>query len=260
MELFSTYIPREYLALKINYLRQQLEMLPVVSLQKYSTGDISKFRVAINNHKYSSESERGKKSIQIMHHRERLEAELQVYRAIWDANFRFDPPEDCKPHPANRVIYVDTNKPVILNRAYFDSLENDADTSFPKPVNYEFNGIKYRSAAEKEIAIFYTESGIPFKYEPKVFLKGVAKPVFPDFVPYFREIDNCKFHEHFGMTGSSDYLKISKLKFGNFVNAGLIQDVDVLFTTSNDDTFFDPRHLSALLNAAIYGTICIGKI
>ena len=259
MELFNTYIPREYLALKINYLRQQLEELPVVTLHKYSSGGNNQFRVVVNNHKYGSETEKGKENIKLMHCRERLADELNVYQAIWDANFKYDPPADCEPHAANRVVYVDTNKPVIMNKEYFDSLENDADTSYAKPDNYEFNGIKYRSAAEKEIAIFYTESGIPFKYEPKVFLKGLAKPVFPDFVPYFTEIDTCKFHEHFGMTGSSDYFKVSKLKFGNFMNAGLIQDLDVIFTTSNDDTSFDPRHLSAKLNAAIYGTIIISK-
>ena len=85
------------------------------------------------------------------------------------------------------------------------------------------------------------------------------KPVFPDFVPYFREIDTCKFHEHFGMKSSSDYARTSKLKFSNFANAGLIQDLDVIFTTSNSDTSFDPRHLSAKLNAAIYGNICMNK-
>ena len=85
------------------------------------------------------------------------------------------------------------------------------------------------------------------------------KPVFPDFVPYFREIDTCKFHEHFGMKSSSDYARTSKLKFINFANAGLIQDLDVIFTTSNSDTSFDPRHLSAKLNAAIYGNICMNN-
>ena len=259
MELFNTYIPREYLALKINYLKKQLKELPIITLINKPRNVGTPIRVVVDNHRYLFSSEKGQYYYQILEKRERLADELKVYQAIWDANFKYDPPEDCEPHAANRVVYVDTNKPVIMNKEYFDSLENDADTSYAKPDNYEFNGIKYRSAAEKEIAIFYTESGVPFKYEPKVFLKGLAKPVFPDFVPYFTEIDTCKFHEHFGMTGSSDYFKISKLKFGNFMNAGLIQDLDVIFTTSNDDTSFDPRHLSAKLNAAIYGTIIISK-
>ena len=259
MELFNTYIPREYLALKINYYRQQLEKLPVVTLQKCKVNGIYKTRVVVNNHKYGSETEKGQQSLQIMRYRDLITRELQVYQALWDSNFIGEPPKDCIPHNANRTLYVDTNKPVIMNKAYFDSLENDANTSYEKSDNYKFNGIKYRSAAEREIAIFYTESGIPFKYEPKVFLKGTPKPVNPDFIIYIKELDNCKFHEHFGMKGSSEYTRISKLKFSNFLESGLVQDLDVLFTTSNDDTSFDPRHLSAKLNAAIYGTICMNK-
>ncbi|MBR4429712.1 MAG: hypothetical protein IKS75_00260 [Clostridiales bacterium] len=259
MELFNTYIPREYLALKINYLKQQLELLPVVKVGEHIIGGTKYTRVSVDSHRYDLGSLNGNKYYDIWKTRDTLTRELNVYQAIWDSNFKSDPPKDCEPHPANRIVYVDTNKPVFMNKAYFDSLENDANTSYPKPDNYEFNGIKYRSAAEREIAIFYTESGIPFKYEPKVFLKGMAKATFPDFVPYFEEIDNCKFHEHFGMSDYSDYYKTSKIKFSNFANAGLVQDLDVIFTTSNDDTSFDPRHLSAKLNAAIYGNICMNK-
>jgi hypothetical protein len=259
MELFNTYIPREYLALKINYIRQQLNTLPVVMLQKYSKADSDPMKILVDGHRYNLATKKGKYYYEVMKTRDTLTRELNVYQAIWDSNFKSDPPKDCEPHPANRIVYVDTNKPVFMNKAYFDSLENDANTSYPKPDNYEFNGIKYRSAAEREIAIFYTESGIPFKYEPKVFLKGMAKATYPDFVPYFEEIDNCKFHEHFGMSDYSDYYKTSKIKFSNFVNAGLVQDLDVIFTTSNDDSSFDPRHLSAKLNAAIYGNICMNK-
>ena len=52
---------------------------------------------------------------------------------------------------------------------------------------------------------------------------------------------------------------VTKIKYGNYTNAGLIPDIDVLFTYANDENTFDPRFLSAKLNAAIYGTICINK-
>jgi len=259
MNLMNNYIPKEYLALKINYCRKQLKELPVVSLQKYFPSNANKKRVVVNNHKYSSATDIGMKYIEIMNLRTQLERELRVYEAIWDANFIGEPLADCEPIKANRIIYVDTNKPVIMNKEYFDSLKNDADDSYAKPDNYKFNGIKYRSAAEKEIAIFYTEMGIPFKYEPEVFIKGLVKPIHPDFVLYLRELDTCKIHEHFGMREYADYIRNSKTKFNNFLNAGLVQDLDVLFTHSTDNTFFDPRHFSAKLNGAIYGTICMNK-
>ena len=259
MNIFNNYIPREYLALKINYCRLQLEKLPVVKVYSCNSGERSNKRIIVDNHKYDPRYEPGKQYYALWQKRDRLEKELRIYQAIWDANFQGVPCPDCKPHSANRVIYVDTNKPVILNREYFDSLKNDANTSYSKPENNMFNGIKYRSAAEKEIAIFYTEMGIPFKYEPEIHIKGLVKPVYPDFLTYIEELDNCKFHEHFGMKDYADYIKDSKIKFSNFINAGLVQDVDVLFTHSMNDAHFDPRHLSAKLNAAIYGTICFNN-
>lgn len=259
MNTFNNYIPREYLALKINSIHAQLEKLPSVRLYKYGSTDSRKMRVIVDDHKYGMNTSNGKQYYALWQKRDRLEKELRIYQAIWDANFQGVPCPDCKPHCANRVIYVDTNKPVILNREYFDSLKNDANTGYSKPENNMFNGIKYRSSAEKEIAMFYTEMGIPFKYEPEVFLKGLVRPVYPDFVTYIKELDNCKFHEHFGMKDYADYIKDSKIKFSNFINAGLIQDLDILFTHSVNDTHFDPRHLSAKLNAAIYGTICFNN-
>ena len=253
MKYLSKYIPKEYLELKINYCRQQLEKLPVVTLQKSS--DIT--RVITDNHRYSLTSKNGKYYLDLMKTRDDLERRLRLYQTIWDCHFRGEPTRGCIPYKANRVIYVDTNKPVIMNREYFDSLENDANDTYLKTDNYRFNGIKYRSAAERDIAIFYTEMGIPFKYEPRVSLKGLVKPIYPDFVPYFEELDTCKFHEHFGIKNSSDYMNTVKFKFSNFVNAGLIQDVDVIFTFDTDNTWFDPRCLSAKLNGAIYQTICL---
>ena len=259
MDLSGAYIPRDYLSLRINYCRQQLSLLPVVKLQHKSKADENFLRVCVGTHRYNCNSDDGRKYLSLMQQRESIERELQLYEAIWSCYFKGEPSPDCIPLKANRTIWVDTNKPVIMNKDYFDSLKNDANTKYPKPLNNKFNGIYYRSAPERDIAIFYTEMGIPFKYEPEVMIKGLVRPIYPDFVAYYKEIDNCKFHEHFGMKDFSEYVKNSSIKFSNFSNAGLIQDIDLLFTYSNDDSLFDPRHLSSKINAAIYGTICVCK-
>lgn len=255
----AIFIPREYLSLKINYCRQQLDKLPVITLQKDGRTSPPGKRVVVNNHRYAVSSSKGEYYYSLMHQRDLLERELHLYLSIWDYHFKGEPDPDYMPVQAKRTIWVDTGKPVIMNKEYFDSLKNDANTRYPKPTNNPFNGIYYRSAAEREIAIFYTEMGIPFKYEPEIMLKGLIKPVYPDFVPYFREIDACKIHEHFGMKDYSDYLNSSKIRFSNYANAGLIQDLDILFTHDTGDTWFDPRYLSAKINAAIYGTVCMSK-
>ena len=152
-----------------------------------------------------------------------------------------------------------TTTTVIMNKAYFDSLKMCENPKYPRPDNHIFRGVHYRSAAEKEIAIFYTEMGIPFVYEPDVMIKGLVKTINPDFVLYIKELDTCKFHEHFGMRDYSDYLSNTKQKCSNFANAGLGQDIDVLFTYGMDDTWFDPWHMMTILNSAICGTICMDR-
>lgn len=256
MDLMKKYIPREYLALKINYCRQQLEKLPIIVLQENIT---CAPRIVIGKHRYLVSSENGKYCLELNQKRESLERELQFYQTIWDCNFKGEPFPECEPIRANRTLFIGNNDQVVMNKELFDSLENDANTKYPKSNNYIFDGIRYRSAAEREIAIFYTDMGIPFKYEPRITLRGLTFPIFSDFILYFEELDNCKFHEHFGIKNSSEYLKETKIKYGNYTNAGLIPDIDVLFTYANDENTFDPRFLSAKLNAAIYGTICINK-
>lgn len=258
MNMLNNYIPKEYLALKINYIRLILQKLPKVKLRKISPSDPT-IRVVVGNHIYRSSSPKGMNYLNILQKRERLESELQFYEALWNNNFSSAVPSDIMPFRAQRFLFTDYDKKVLLNKTFFDSLINDSNTSYEKPNNHVFDGIKYRSEAEKEIAIFYTEMGIPFKYEPSIYIKGVTKPIYTDFILYIEEIDNCKFHEHLGINNSVDYLRDTKIKYSNYTGAGLIPDLDILFTYSTDDTTFDPRFLSAKLNAAVYGTVSINK-
>ena len=253
MDISNKYIPREYLALKINYCKKQLAELPVVKV--YGTNK----RFVVGNHRYMANSEMGLKCNEVLLIREKLERKLKLYEAIWNYWFKEIPPPEFTPGKVIRTLAVDYNKRVIMNKAFFDSLSNDNNTKHPKYSSYFFNGICYRSAAERDIAILYTELGIPFKYEPSVSLAGLPNPINPDFVLYIEELDNCKFHEHYGMKDSSDYLRITKIKYGNYTNAGLIPDLDILFTHDTEEMPFDIRYLLAKLNASIYGSSLYGK-
>lgn len=242
------YIPREYLALKINYCKKQLAELPEVKV--YGTDK----RYIVGNHRYNPNSKMGQKCKDICLLREETERKLLLYEAIWDYSFKGCPAPECIPCKVKRTLAVDCNKRVIMDKAFFNSLNNDDNVKHPKYSNYFFDGIYYRSAAERDIAIFYTEMGIPFKYEPSVSLAGLPNPINPDFVIYIEELDTCKFHEHLGMKDSSDYLRVTKIKYGNYTNAGLIPDLDILFTHDTDEMPFDIRYLLAKLNSSIYGS------
>ena len=259
MELIDISIPKEYLALRINYCREQLRLLPDVKMYKHNATDSGKVRLVVGNHKYESSTDTGKHYYKIWQRRDFLQRRLKIYEAIWDANFKGESLPECVPHKVERKISFDARTRIVMDKAYFDSLKNDANTSHPKPTDYPFNGIYYRSAAEREIAIFYTLMGIPFKYEPEIIIKGIPVPIYPDFVIYIEELDTCKIHEHFGIKNSSNYLRITAIKYSNYAAAGLVPDLDVLFTNDTEDMPFDVRYLSAKLNAAIYGTMISTK-
>ena len=253
MEYLDRYIPKEYLALKINFCKRRLEQLPKVKLCEYYVSGVAVKRITVGKHRYNLASATGKKFYEIGIERKKRERQLQIYQTIWDSHYNGEPLTECAPRNITRTLRVSSDKRVTLNKAFFDSLENDANKEQPKYKNYYFNGIYYRSAAERDIAIFYTEMGIPFKYEPNITLFGLNKPIHTDFVIYIEELDTCIFHEHFGMKDSSDYLRTTKVKYGNYTNAGLIPELDVLFTHDVEDMPFDIRYLPAKLNTAIYG-------
>ena len=257
MEYLNKYVPKEYLALKINYCRKRLKEMPDIYVTERNKNGIIGKKIIVDGHVYKFDSKRGQDAYELMNRRSAIESQLQIYEAIWKCHFKDEPLPECKPHKVIRTLRTDTDKYIVMDKAFFDSLENDDNRKYPKFKSYYFDGIYYRSAAERDIAIFYTDLGIPFKYEPTIMLAGLNKPINPDFVLYIEELESCKIHEHLGMKDSSDYLTTTKLKYGNYTNAGLIPDMDVLFTHDTNEMPFDIRYLSAKLNTAVYGTAII---
>jgi len=252
MEIMNKYVPKEYLALKINYCKKCLNEIPDYSVaDRIKRGKLRKV-IKANNHEYFLDSKLGKEYLKNMHKRKQTECQLKIYETIWSCHFNDEPLPECMPHKVIRTLHIDTDKQVVMDKAFFDSLKNDDNSKYIKYKSNYFNGIYYRSAAERDIAIFYTYLGIPFKYEPSIMLAGLYKPVNPDFIIYIEELDTCFIHEHFGMKESSDYLTTTKVKYSNYTNAGLIPDLDILFTHDTGEMPFDIRYLSAKLNAAIY--------
>ena len=259
MEIINKHIMQEYLALKIDYCRKQLEKLPVIKMQTYSKDNRPYEIFTVSGHRYRVKSKYGNRYLKIMQYRDTLERKLEYYEAVWNCKYKDIPFPDCESHKVIRTLCVDKDTKVTMDKAYFDSLKNDANTKYPKPMDYPFNGIYYRSAAEREIAIFYTENDIPFKYEPEVTIKGIPGFIYPDFVIYIPELDNCKFHEHFGMKDSARYLANTNTRYYNYTNAGLVPEIDIIFTHDVEEIPFDIRELSYKLNAVIGTTMISTK-
>lgn len=255
MNITNKYIPREYLSLKINYCRQRLAQLPKFVMLEHKVRGVTKKIICADGHRYIIDSKSGKTNLDLMREKEELEAQLAILETIWNTNFKGEPVSGLVPCKINHFLTVDSGQPVSLDKAFFDSLENDDNKKYQKYKSNFFNGIYYRSAAERDIAIYYTEMDIPFKYEPSISIKGLTKTINPDFAMYIKELDSCKFHEHLGMKEYSDYLRDTKVKYSNYMGAGLIPDIDIIFTQDTENVPFDIRFLSAKLNSAVFGSI-----
>ena len=257
MKITEPYIPKEYLALKINYLRQQLAALPEVTKTKRLIREKERDVYLVNSRIFYSDSKAGQKLQQDYIKRDQVKRELLRLEATWNCYFIGEVPEDIEPRKITRRLFRSPDDAVILDSNFFESLKNDADPNYRETKTVFYNGTYYRSAAEADIARFYTENGIPFKYEPEIWLNGLKYPVYSDFVILIKELDLCKFHEHFGMKNSANYNRITATKYNNYSGAGLLPELDVFYTYDVDGVPFDLRTLSTKLNSVIYDSLFI---
>ncbi len=258
MQILEPYIPKEYLALKINFLKQQLAALPEVrKTQRTIHGEKKDVFKVCSGGVYQVDSKAGDRIQRIRVLKEEIQRELSKLEGIWNCYFKGPPPEDIEPRKITRRLFTSTNETVMLDGKFFGSLKNDADMNYRESKTFFYNDTYYRSAAEVDIARFYTEQGIPFKYEPEIWLKGLKYPVYTDFVILIRELDLCKFHEHFGMKNSADYNRITATKYNNYSGGGLLPELDVFYTYDTDDTPFDTRTLMTKLNSVVYDSLFV---
>ena len=255
MTILEPYIPKEYLALKINYCKQQLAALPEVTMSERKVKGTTKKVYLVKNHIYLPDSKIGTKLQLVTQQREELLCDLSKYEGLWNSAFRGLPPPDIDPRKIVRSYLNNNDEPIIMDSAFFNNLKNDADPFYPDNKKYLYNGTYYRSAYEVDIARYYTEQEIPFKYEPEIWIKGLNYPIYPDFVFLIKELDLCKIHEHFGMKNFSNYAQSLQAKCSNYSNAGLVMDFDVINTYNFDSIPFDLRMLSTKINHAVYDSL-----
>ena len=128
MEIVDKYIPREYLALKINYCRQRLEELPKSTMMECKIGGATRKIIKADNHRYCIDTPAGANALKLLQERKELSAQLQIYETIWDINFKGEPLPECKPCKLNRCLYINPKQPVIMDKAFFDLLYRNGYT------------------------------------------------------------------------------------------------------------------------------------
>jgi len=260
MQILEPYIPKEYLALQINYRRQQLAALPEVTKTIYTIRGKPTEIYKSDSHIYLTTGKTGKEISNLLSRNEDIQRELTRLEGIWNCYFKGPPPSDINPRKIIRRMYRSFDDSVILDGNFFESLKNDADPNYRESKTFFYNGTYYRSAAEVSIATFYTENGIPFKYEPEIWLKGLKYPIYTDFVILIKELDLCKFHEHFGMKNAADYNRITATKYNNYSGAGLLPELDIFYTYDVDGVPFDIRTLRTKLNSVVYDSLFLPDV
>lgn len=255
MQTIGTYISKEYLALRINYCKQQLAMLPKVTVTQRTIRGAIQVAYIMDSRRYLATGKTGKTLKTICERRTELQSNLMKYEGLWNSEYKCAPPAELQPKAIRRIILTADYDSVVMDKNFFDNLKNDANPNHRENKTCFYNGTYYRSAAEAEIARFYDEQQIPFKYEPEIWLKGLIFPVYPDFVIYIKELDLCKIHEHFGMRNSSSYNRSTATKYINYTNAGLLPQVDVIFTYNPENMPFDICSLSIKINSAVYESL-----
>lgn len=101
------------------------------------------------------------------------------------------------------------------------SLEASTDSS------YLHNGYRMRSRGEVMIAQVLDSLGLDYKYEPKIIVGDEA--YYPDFAVWLPEFGRCFFIEFLGMLDNQNYAYKNGIKIGNYLNAGMVINRDILF-------------------------------
>ena len=234
-------LPKELHALEINYLKKRLEEIPAAKVTLVHRNKKTYKVVLSNGHQYSVHSPEGAALSQIAEERVRLQQQLVILQTTWDAVYFEKVPQMVLPHPVRRVFLGYGRQPILMDREFFDSLTAESNPLYTEHKKYHFNGIYYRSKAEREIAKVYTDLGVEFKYEPAVLLNNSAKYTYSDFVCWDDITQSCYFHEHLGINSLADYAHKAVTTISNYTSAGVLANVDVIYTFEDDDLTFDPE-------------------
>ena len=234
-------LPKELHALEIIYLKQQIASLPVVKVKHISRMGRPVKTLFSEGHQCVASSAKGKDLTLQLCSRNTLVQELAVLQAAWDAAYCEPVPEMVLPYPVKRMFVGYGGQLVTLDRAFFDSLTAESNNSFPEHKRLFFNGIFYRSKAEREIARVYTDLGIEFKYEPAILLNGSVNYTYSDFVCWDRITQSCFFHEHMGLNTLAEYARKAVQSISNYTSAGIYPGVDIIYTFENEKFNFDPE-------------------
>ena len=135
----------------------------------------------------------------------------------------------------------------MLIEQWYDE-HRGGQNSMPMSASYTtIKGESVRSKSEKLIADTYCLAGIPYVYEPTLFLQNGRKRT-PDFAVYSVRRRRTLYHEHFGLMDDDEYRQSAILKMREYTRNGFIMGENIFYTFEGENTPIDQEELSALIH------------
>jgi len=222
------YFSKEFLALRINYLKTEINNLPsgyyvnhkgvnYVRTTKYVDGR----RV---DNEYKLDTADGKKLANKIEYRRKCVNRLKVLMTQWKTMYKGPVP-------------ITKNKPLAhkLNEYMTIGFYNSAQpctNDYPNEYNYVFNGISMRSRLELLAAQILTELEMDFKYEVTIELNGRNYSI--DMLVAIPEKGRCIAFEFAGKYEDSEYRFNNMKKQRKYLDAGIIQNLDCFVIWGGD--------------------------
>ena len=116
-----------------------------------------------------------------------------------------------------------------------------------EPEFYTSNGLRVRSKSEIIFAEKYDEHGIPFRYEPPIYLEGFGWAR-PDFELLIVESRQTIYHEHLGMMDDPEYAERNIKKVRAYERNGYVIGRNLILTFETKSSPIGPADAERLIS------------
>ena len=145
--------------------------------------------------------------------------------------------------------------PPRFSKEAFDKLVERNDQSIDR--EYCYDGHRFRSKSEVNIAQFLKSMGLEYKYEVKIIID--KQIYYIDFAVYCPETGRFFFIEHFGMMSNERYRMSVFNKLTAYSTCGLQEGRDILYTYENADAGYNIDIIQGKIIGVIATQIAMAK-
>ena len=112
------------------------------------------------------------------------------------------------------------------------------------------SGDRHKSKSEYILITLYKSLGVPFIYEPRLYLEGYGS-VRPDFVALNVRTRQTFYHEHFGKMDDPDYCRTALAKLEDYHRNGFREGINFIVTMESSLHPLEPADAESTLRALL---------